>query len=161
MNVHVGFWPRVLKKSVFDGFLMSAFSRSGHFVSASACCRGSFLTLTGRHLVLKADLVKQTLLTAKPFAHHDKTPSLKAMRPQDHVKNPTSIEFFNTLGQEETFAMESNEKLATASRWLSCGSCKATAHSNVARSDGMPISRGSNQQYKYCVPSISAMTRSC
>ena len=60
-------WLRVLNNSHLTRFWMSAVSRSGHFVSASAGWRGGFVCLAGfgRFLSVFAHVIKRSVVLAE------------------------------------------------------------------------------------------------
>jgi hypothetical protein len=51
-----------------------------------------------RNHILETEIIEKTILRPSLFAHHGKSPSLKAIEQQNHTKAISSKDFFNTLG---------------------------------------------------------------
>ena len=50
-----------------------------------------------RNDILETEIIEKTILRPSLFAHHGKTPSLKAIEQQNHTTTTSSKDFFNTL----------------------------------------------------------------
>jgi hypothetical protein len=61
--------------------------------------------MIGRNHILETEIIEKTILRTSPFAHHGKTPSLKAIKQQNHDRPVSSNDFFNTLGYIRTWTV--------------------------------------------------------